>query len=206
MIKKLKKAFTITELVIVIAVIAILAAVLIPTFSNVIENANESAALQTSRNALTEYLAQVTGDEEPDNDNPVGMVFVSDDYAHVYLNGSLHLIGKTGSLAYLQYNGTDGFSKTGNQDSAITIDETLTGTKLNITLGVEEGTAKTDELIASNLTDMRLYIYSTTINEEKYYGCFALETVDTPKYQIEGATYSYYAGYSATSLSIQVEA
>ena len=39
--KKLnKKVFTIVELVIVIAVIAILAAVLIPTFSNVIEKAN----------------------------------------------------------------------------------------------------------------------------------------------------------------------
>ena len=38
--KKLRKAFTITELVIVIAVIAILAAVLIPTFTAVIEKAN----------------------------------------------------------------------------------------------------------------------------------------------------------------------
>ena len=36
MIKKLRKAFTITELVIVIAVIAILAAVLIPTFTHVV--------------------------------------------------------------------------------------------------------------------------------------------------------------------------
>ena len=37
MIKKFKKAFTITELVIVIAVIAILAAVLIPTFTTLID-------------------------------------------------------------------------------------------------------------------------------------------------------------------------
>lgn len=40
--RNMKKAFTITELVIVIAVVAILAAVLIPTFSNVIEKANQS--------------------------------------------------------------------------------------------------------------------------------------------------------------------
>lgn len=40
---KLRRAFTITELVIVIAVIAILAAVLIPTFSNVINNSKKSA-------------------------------------------------------------------------------------------------------------------------------------------------------------------
>ena len=38
-----KKGFTIVELVIVIAVIAILAAVLIPTFSGIIAKANESA-------------------------------------------------------------------------------------------------------------------------------------------------------------------
>lgn len=43
MIKKLKKAFTITELVIVIAVIAILAAVLIPTFITLIDRANRSS-------------------------------------------------------------------------------------------------------------------------------------------------------------------
>ena len=41
--QRLRRAFTITELVIVIAVIAILAAVLIPTFSNVIANSKKSA-------------------------------------------------------------------------------------------------------------------------------------------------------------------
>ena len=47
-----KKGFTIVELVIVIAVIAILAAVLIPTFNSVIKKANESAALQECKAAL----------------------------------------------------------------------------------------------------------------------------------------------------------
>ena len=52
--KKLnKKGFTIVELVIVIAVIAILAAVLIPTFATVIEKANRSAAMQNARNAVS---------------------------------------------------------------------------------------------------------------------------------------------------------
>ena len=53
-----KRGFTIVELVIVIAVIAILAAVLIPTFKNVIDNANKSKALQEARNAWTEFLAE----------------------------------------------------------------------------------------------------------------------------------------------------
>ena len=41
-----KKGFTVVELVIVIAVIAILAAVLIPTFTNIINKANESVDMQ----------------------------------------------------------------------------------------------------------------------------------------------------------------
>jgi prepilin-type N-terminal cleavage/methylation domain-containing protein len=58
--KKDRKAFTIVELVIVIAVIAILAAVLIPTFSNIIKKANLSADKQAVREmnqALAEYEA-----------------------------------------------------------------------------------------------------------------------------------------------------
>lgn len=47
--KRSKKGFTIVELVIVIAVIAILAAVLIPTFSSLIEKANESSDIQAVR-------------------------------------------------------------------------------------------------------------------------------------------------------------
>ena len=58
-----KKGFTIVELVIVIAVIAILAAVLIPTFSSVIKKAKKSSAQQKARNALTVVIAEKTDDE-----------------------------------------------------------------------------------------------------------------------------------------------
>ncbi len=44
-----KRGFTITELVIVIVVIAILAAVLIPTFASLIKKANQSADIQAAR-------------------------------------------------------------------------------------------------------------------------------------------------------------
>ena len=54
---KTKKGFTILELVIVIAVIAILAAVLVPTFGGIIDKSNESAAMQEARNIYTNYLA-----------------------------------------------------------------------------------------------------------------------------------------------------
>ncbi len=53
-----KKGFTIVELVIVIAVIAILAGVLFPTFAGVVENAKKSAAMQEARNIYTDYIAQ----------------------------------------------------------------------------------------------------------------------------------------------------
>ncbi len=61
---KNKKGFTIVELVIVIAVIAILAAVLIPTFGNIINNAKESAAMQEARNAYTQYMAKLDVDTQ----------------------------------------------------------------------------------------------------------------------------------------------
>lgn len=58
---KLKKGFTIVELVIVIAVIAILAAVLIPTFSSITNSARESAALQEAKSGSETILALTTG-------------------------------------------------------------------------------------------------------------------------------------------------
>ena len=54
--KKNKSGFTLVELVIVIAVIAVLAGVLLPTFSNVIENAKESARYQQAVNAEKELI------------------------------------------------------------------------------------------------------------------------------------------------------
>ena len=56
--KNNKKGFTIVDLVIVIAVIAILAAVLIPTFTGVTEKAQKSAALQNAENAWKEFQGE----------------------------------------------------------------------------------------------------------------------------------------------------
>ena len=55
--KSNKKGFTIVELVIVIAVIGILAGVLIPTFSGIVQRANESKINQEMTNALKVVLA-----------------------------------------------------------------------------------------------------------------------------------------------------
>ena len=65
-----KRGFTIVELVIVVAVIAILASVLVPTFSNVVKKAKESAAMQNARSAWTAYLADkaFNGEDLPADD------------------------------------------------------------------------------------------------------------------------------------------
>ena len=52
-----KKGFTIVELVIVIAVIAILAGVMIPTFSGLVEKANDSKRVQLASAAYREAYA-----------------------------------------------------------------------------------------------------------------------------------------------------
>ncbi|MBP5242541.1 MAG: prepilin-type N-terminal cleavage/methylation domain-containing protein, partial [Clostridia bacterium] len=57
--KNMKRAFTIVELVIVIAIIAILAAVLVPTFMNVVKSANVSADTQLVRNLNTALSTEV---------------------------------------------------------------------------------------------------------------------------------------------------
>ena len=69
--KNSKKGFTIVELVIVIAVIAILAAVMIPTFSGIVEKARESAAYQQASAQYKDVLgvtdfASIANDKNPD--------------------------------------------------------------------------------------------------------------------------------------------
>jgi len=54
--KNNKKGFTIVELVIVIAVIGILSAILIPTFTNLTQQARDAAAREEVQNAYTAYV------------------------------------------------------------------------------------------------------------------------------------------------------
>lgn len=98
-----KKGFTIVELVIVIAVIAILAAVLIPTFSNVIESANKSADLSEAQNSLKAYSAYTSSKGQSLADGTVFKVKKSN-RAYVFYKGSLHeieehdLVGSYGAV------------------------------------------------------------------------------------------------------------
>ena len=204
MLNKKKNAFTITELVIVIAVIAILAAVLIPTFSNVVASAKQSAAMQVCHNAMTDYISQSITDDDPNNDNLTGMVFVSDGYAFVYINNQLQTLGtlsgnanvavlKSGAVAIGELQGIAGTGLT-------------SATELNIKVGkVDEDTAGTDFVLETGkpneaeLTETyALYVYNITVNGTTYAGYFAINTAEKPtEFVLEGALYAPYTGISA---------
>ena len=177
MIKKLKKAFTITELVIVIAIIAILMAVLIPTFTGVFGSARQSAALQTCNNALKDYMATSFEDENTDIS---GTVFVSNGYAYVYLNSSLQYVGKLD-----------------DKEIKDTVVEALDGKKVTVTYTDKEGTAQTADF-GTGVANEVAYTYTIKVNETIYKGCFTYEARDA-KYQTENATYSRAALYTAVS-------
>ena len=53
-----KQAFTIVELIIVLAVVGILAAILIPSFTSIIGKANAKSALSDAKSTLTLFTAE----------------------------------------------------------------------------------------------------------------------------------------------------
>ncbi len=93
-----KKGFTIVELVIVIAVIAILAGVLIPTFTSVTNRAKESAALQKARTAytaITVYDIDAKQDNVADNEVGENYIINVDGFNFEVANGELATVPST---------------------------------------------------------------------------------------------------------------
>ena len=66
--KNNKKGFTLVELVIVIAVIAVLSAILVPTFGNVISGANKNARMENAGIAYRSFLVENCNEEIIDKD------------------------------------------------------------------------------------------------------------------------------------------
>lgn len=84
--KNSKKGFTIVELVIVIAVIAILAGVLIPTFSTVIKKARINSDTQVVRNLNTSLAADEAVNGKPESFGDVIRTLKEDGYILANLN------------------------------------------------------------------------------------------------------------------------
>ena len=119
-----KKGFTIVELVIVIAVIAILAAVLIPNLSRLVKKANESKAMQEARNILAGKVI----DYGKDVPSEIDMVIKVDDYYFAVDNGQLDTTAyKTFAEAKAKVTPATGF------EWASTISDVDTTTKIATT-------------------------------------------------------------------------
>lgn len=80
---KLKKGFTLTELVVVIAIIAILILVVVPTFNNIVKNAEGSAALSQAKDLYGDYVRANSKEGKIDNDL---YIQVDEGYVH-YIDG-----------------------------------------------------------------------------------------------------------------------
>lgn len=162
-----KKGFTIVELVIVIAVIAILAAVLIPTFSNVIESANETATMQEAKNSLDSYVGLMSSKGKSINNGTVFVVFDKDSTAkqvtaltnadidkvsgmYVYYSGGLHKVNAEETLKTGAYN-----APADSSDYEITIDSE--SHKVNYHISFK------DQADFSGQSDYEFYFYNAPI-------------------------------------------
>jgi len=83
--KNLKKGFTLTELVVVIVIIGILASVLIPTLTSYITRSRKSAAEQEATGRLQEFMAYVL---EWNNED----WFEINEYVFIFLNYFIYLV------------------------------------------------------------------------------------------------------------------
>lgn len=169
--KKLKKGFTLVELVIVIAVIAILSAVLIPTFGNVIQNANDSAAFSTASNALTKYTTSMAEAQQPTN-LPNGYILVYDKdqtFDHTY-----NIWAENGPVPKYVFRFDGGAIKQKDaNDKAYSFDSCTTTTVVDLTQSyiAVNGKYKVDT------TDKATAAINVVNSKATYFGAYVLDGV-----------------------------
>ena len=105
-----KKGFTIVELVIVIAVIAILAGVLIPTFAGIVDKANKSAAQQEAAALYKEAYALDLADGVHDGKEGTKVINEVEDKTVAY---TVTVSGSTTTISF-SYTNADDYTATFN--------------------------------------------------------------------------------------------
>lgn len=141
--KKLnKKGFTIVELVIVIAVIGILAAVLIPTFSGVVSKANQSAALQVATSTMKYTLAMSDYGTISEGTYFVVDGMGSNGYQFQYKNNKIEAVET--AINEVNY-------AVSNDENAINYNSIVVNTDLIDNSGFKQGSAKVQAIIEAAL-------------------------------------------------------
>ena len=146
--KRNKKGFTLVELVIVIAVIAILAAVLLPTFSGIVTRARKSSALQRATSVKQEVLGQYFTSGADLNGLVIYVHTPSDNYKFTVTgnelkeasfgnNEEIPEIVTTGATPTAKYNPEDNL----DEDTDLTTDKLYRMYGTDVTVVIPEGVA-----------------------------------------------------------------
>ncbi|MDD7573988.1 MAG: type II secretion system protein [Eubacteriales bacterium] len=185
--KNKRRGFTIVELVIVIAVIAILAAVLIPTYANLVKKANEAKAQAEAKNLVTEMLANILSG----GDDAADLIIVTKKGNEAYVHG---YDASAGQLVAYKDNpvtipeGADFYAQAKNICDAM-----VTAKKLN-TVAVTEGSWRDSEKLKANMASLGFKAEETAVFAN--YDIVSLtqnvtvvKTADNLKMAIEGGGY-----------------